>query len=78
VEQYKDEHPIERGQAVHHVTPLFLGGPDNLGNLTAVWISYHDTGHAALRYQPQLAMLGMPPDLYSHPPGTPYVVASIV
>jgi hypothetical protein len=78
VEQYKAAHPIESGQAVHHVTPLFLGGPDSLGNLTAVWISYHDTGHAALRYQPQLAMLGMPPDLYSHPPGTPYVVASIV
>ena len=78
VEAYKERYPVESGQAVHHVTPLFLGGPDSLGNLTAIWISYHDAGHAALRFQPHLAMQGMSPDLYSHPPGIPYVVASIV
>ena len=75
---YRSMVSVPTGQAVHHVTPLFLGGPDSLDNLSPVWISYHTFGHVALRIQPHLSLLGWSPDLYSHPVGTPYIVAAIV
>jgi hypothetical protein len=78
IEQFKKLNPVKKGQAVHHVTPLFLGGPDNLGNLAAIWISYHDSGHLALRKQPHLSAYGLSADLYQHPPGTSYIVSSLV
>jgi len=78
IDQFKATHTVRTGQAVHHVTPLFLGGPDALGNLVALWISYHNRGHAALRNQPHLAAYGISTDLYQHPPGTPYIVSAIV
>lgn len=78
IQAFKAAYTVLTGQAVHHVTPLFLGGPDALGNLAVVWISYHIAGHTALRIQPHLAALGMPPDLYAHPPGILYIVSAII
>ncbi len=78
IQAFKAAYTVLTGQAVHHVTPLFLGGADALGNLAAVWISYHIAGHTALRYQPHLAALGMPIDLYAHPPGISYIVSGII
>jgi hypothetical protein len=78
IDQFKATHAVQTGQAVHHVTPLFLGGPDALGNLVALWMSYHNRGHAALRNQPHLAAYGISTDLYQHPPGTLYIVSAIV
>jgi len=78
IDQFKATTTVQKGQAVHHVTPLFLGGPDALGNLAAVWISYHKNGHTALYSQPHLAQYGISPYLLNHPPGTPYVVSAIV
>ena len=63
---------------VHHVHPLFLGGPDDLKiNGTTIPKSLHLKGHAVLRQQPQMATPppGLPPlpsDMYAHPEGTPY------
>jgi hypothetical protein len=65
---------------VHHVNPLFLGGADNLqsNGIYLFWLT-HLRGHEVLRYQPQLLVPPIPllplgPDLYRHPPGTPYEV----
>jgi Domain of unknown function (DUF4157) len=66
---------------VHHVDPLFLGGPDDLrGNGTVLWRTPHLRGHAQLKQQPQMLTPppGLPPlpkDIYKHPHGTPYVLA---
>ena len=78
IDLFKATNTVQTGQAVHHVTPLFLGGPDALGNLAAVWISYHIAGHNALNNQPHLAAYGISPYLPNHPPGTPYIVSAIV
>jgi hypothetical protein len=78
IDQFKTTTTVRKGQAVHHVTPLFLGGPDALGNLAAVWISYHQNGHTALYNQPHLAQYGISPSLLQHAPGTPYIVSAIV
>jgi len=77
IDLFKATNTVQTGQAVHHVTPLFLGGPDALGNLAAVWISYHIAGHNALNNQPHLAAYGISPYLPNHPPGTPYIVSAI-
>jgi Domain of unknown function (DUF4157) len=63
---------------VHHVDPLFLGGPDDLqGNATTIPKRLHLRGHASLRKQPQMVLpppplRPLPIDLYAHPIGTPY------
>jgi hypothetical protein len=63
---------------MHHVVPLFLGGPDNFAiNGIALQRRIHLRGHHILRYQPQMRtppppLLPLPEDLYAHPIGTPY------
>ncbi len=65
---------------VHHVVPLFLGGPDDLyGNGVTWYKNIHLKGHAQLRQQPQMAdpqqvkpLPPLPKDMYSHPDGTLY------
>jgi hypothetical protein len=63
---------------VHHVDPLFLGGPDDLKrNATTLEKGMHLRGHASLRKQPQMAnppapLPPLPTDLYKHPGGIPY------
>ena len=65
---------------VHHVIPLFLGGPDDLiGNGTTWPGRVHLKGHRDLRSQPQMqtppsGLSPLPVDLYDHPPGTLYVL----
>lgn len=78
VEDFKMLNTVLTGQAVHHVTPLMMGGPDSTDNLAAVWISYHVAGHGALRMQYQLKSLGYSSDPERHPDGTPYVVVLII
>jgi hypothetical protein len=66
---------------VHHIVPLFLGGPDDLRrNGLTLPKSLHLKGHRVLQVQPQLAfppppLLPLDPDLYKHPPGIPYRLA---
>lgn len=63
---------------VHHVDPLFLGGPDDLrGNAVTLEKGLHLRGHARLRNQPQMAtppapLPPLPADLYKHPGGVKY------
>jgi hypothetical protein len=66
---------------VHHVDPLFLGGPDNLRiNGTIIDKTNHLRGHWMLRQQPQMLTPppGLPPlqkDMYDHPSGILYILA---
>jgi hypothetical protein len=66
---------------IHHVVPLFLGGPDNLRtNATLIERRQHLRGHDVLRFQPQMITPppGLPPlgpDLYRHSVGTRYYLA---
>jgi hypothetical protein len=66
---------------VHHVDPLFLGGPDDLNrNATTLEKGLHLRGHARLRKQPQMTtppapLPPLPTDLYKHPAGTQYQLA---
>jgi hypothetical protein len=70
---------------VHHVIPLFLGGPDWLAINSVLWPAHvHIRGHAVLRKQRQLQDVGLtaplPPideDLYAeaHKTGTLYYFA---
>ena len=79
--QFRDPLFDARRYHVHHVTPLFLGGPDDLrNNATVIPARLHLEGHRVLQIQPQMATPppGLPPlpvDLYDHPPGIPYVFA---
>ena len=66
---------------VHHVDPLFLGGPDDLKrNAITLEKGLHLRGHARLRSQPQMAtppapLAPLPTDLYKHPDGIKYQLA---
>lgn len=63
---------------VHHVVPLFLGGPDDLKkNGTVLQKELHLKGHRVLQIQPQMVtppppLPPLPVDLYQHPPGITY------
>ena len=63
---------------VHHVDPLFLGGPDDLKrNATTLEKGLHLRGHASLRKQPQMKsppapLPALPEDMYKHPDGVQY------
>ena len=67
---------------VHHVVPLFLGGPDDLVGINGyiIYATVHLRGHGILRDQPQMtdpdATYPLPPlltkNMYDHPIGTPY------
>jgi hypothetical protein len=78
--QYRDPSFDAENYHVHHVIPLFLGGPDELMvNGLTLRARLHLRGHDILRYQPQMATPPAPlppldPDIYTHPPGTPYVL----
>ena len=78
VEDFMKTNTVLKGQAVHHVTPLMMGGPDSVDNLAAVWISYHEAGHSLLRAQHQLPPLGYSHDPQEHANNTPYVVVLII
>jgi len=78
VDDFKKLTPVPTGQAVHHVTPLMMGGPDSVDNLAAVWISYHNAGHSLLRKQYQLPPLGYHHDPEEHDNETRYLVVLIV
>jgi hypothetical protein len=61
----------------HHVIPLFLGGPDIPQNIILWNAELHRVGHSSLSWQPQMLkppppLKPLPPNLYSHPPGTEY------
>lgn len=79
--EFRDPDFRARWVHVHHVIPLFLGGPDDLvGNGIAWPARVHLKGHRDLRLQPQMQTPpnGLPPlsgDLYDHPSGTLYVLA---
>lgn len=76
--QFRDPDFDPRKWHVHHVVPLFLGGPDDLRrNANLLPPSPHLKGHRVLRIQPQMLtppppLQPMDPDLYKHPPGTLY------
>ena len=81
--QYRDPSFDPAQLHVHHMTPLFLGGADDLspgGNGIVLWKTQHLMGHAELKTQPQMTTPsgGLPPlptDIYKHPAGTRYVLA---
>jgi Domain of unknown function (DUF4157) len=79
--QYRDPDFDPKKYHVHHVDPLFLGGPDDLKrNATTLEKGLHLRGHARLRNQPQMAtppapLPPLPPDLYKHPGGIKYQLA---
>ncbi|UOT08361.2 DUF4157 domain-containing protein (plasmid) [Rhodococcus opacus] len=75
---FRATHTVLTGQAGHHVTPLMMGGPDSVDNMAAIWISYHDRGHALLRAQHQLPPLGYSHDPIQHDNDTRYVVVLII
>lgn len=77
-ELFRSANVVRAGQAVHHVTPLMLDGPDSVDNMAAVWISYHDAGHILLRSQLQLPPLGYSHDVIQHDDGTRYMVVLVI
>lgn len=76
--QFRSANVVRPGQAVHHVTPLMMDGPDRVDNMAAVWISYHNAGHILLRSQRQLPPLGYSHDVVQHDGGTRYMVVLVI